>query len=468
MTNLLTRSIEDSPLIASKAHGLRCRTHAGEVRNHSCRRSAYGISWVVFRIRLCAWIMLNRIGPYSIIREIAEDTLGRVFEAVDPARKKHVIIKSLRPETASRPEVLSRLYSEAKTLALLNHPHIARIFGFIRANDNIYLVMELVEGESLQSILKEKGRLDPNLVLAIFHQIMTAVKYAHDLGVVHGDLKPSNVMVASFAQIKILNFAIAPILGDLDIHHHGSDSAPYMAPERIARQPVDARSDIYSLGALFYEAIVGRVPFTGNDQEEVRRDAGTSTPLPPSLLISDCPVWLDGFLLRALAAAREDRFRSVAAMAQAMGADAPGRVRGIAPKGVAGATPPGRIQRIGSMRSNLRDVAKSKLRAPELSLRRVKEGLRRQQAGVSKSLRDAAGAFRRSVTALQPSNWIRPAALKIQPWTRGIQSRGRFVSAPEVTITAGPASSTAAMSAGMPPRARRLKSCTAASAEDAS
>ena len=127
--------------------------------------------------------MLHKsIGPYKVIREIAEDRLGRVFEAVDATRKKHVIIKALRPETASRPEVVSRLYSKAETLALLNHPQIARLLGFIRENEKLYLVMEFVEGESLRSILKERGRLDPNLALAIFHFRPVRLAAQHGVG----------------------------------------------------------------------------------------------------------------------------------------------------------------------------------------------------------------------------------------------------------------------------------------------
>src|SRR4026209_646486 len=114
----------------------------------------------------------NAVGPYKVIREIAEDRLGQVFEAVDSRRKKHVIIKSLRPEAAKRSEVISRLYSEAETVARLNHPHIARVLVFIRENDKLYLVMEFVAGESQRSILQEKGRLDFPLALAIFHQII--------------------------------------------------------------------------------------------------------------------------------------------------------------------------------------------------------------------------------------------------------------------------------------------------------
>jgi serine/threonine protein kinase len=124
----------------------------------------------------------NRIGPYKFVREIGEDALGQIFQAKDISSKKLVTIRALRREAATSPETVARLYSEAKTLALLNHPHIARIFGFIRHNEQLFLVMEFVEGETLQSILKAKRRLDPAVTLAYFHQIFSAVAFAHKLG----------------------------------------------------------------------------------------------------------------------------------------------------------------------------------------------------------------------------------------------------------------------------------------------
>ena len=113
------------------------------------------------------------IGPYKIVRELPQDRVGRVYEAVDATGKKHYQIKSLRPEVAGEPVLVTRLYTEAQTLALLNHEHIARLFGFIRRDDGIYLVMEFVEGENLKEILRCKGRLDSAVALAFFRQIQT-------------------------------------------------------------------------------------------------------------------------------------------------------------------------------------------------------------------------------------------------------------------------------------------------------
>ena len=259
------------------------------------------------------------IGPYEILRELPEDRVGRVYLATDRAKKKAVLVKAVRKEMAEEPEILTRLYSQAETLALLSHEHIARLFGFIRREDGLYLVMEHVEGQNLQSLLKEKGRLEIAVALAFFKQILSAVMYAHRLGVVHGDLKASNVIIRDFGRVKVLDFAVAAIFGNPALAKAGDGSVRYMSPEQLDGAPVDVRSDIYSLGILLYELIVGRAPFaeTASTESALRR---RSTPLLPSLLVPTVPAWLDSFIVRALAPAPAERFWSVAAMSQAIGA----------------------------------------------------------------------------------------------------------------------------------------------------
>ena len=259
----------------------------------------------------------NWIGPYKIVRELPQDRVGRVYEAVDAAGKKRFQIKSLRPEAASQPGLVSRLYSEAHTLALLNHEHIARLFGFIRRDDGLYLVMEFVEGENLKKLLLDKSRLDLAVALAFFRQILSAVDFAHRLGVIHGDLNSANVIVTDFARIKVLDFAIGAILGNSDAVANRVCSASHMSPEQIEGAAVGVRSDIYSLGVLLYELVVGKVPFTTAVEPKARSQ---SMPLLPSLIVCNIPNWLDVFLLRALAVSPEDRFPSVAVMSRAMGA----------------------------------------------------------------------------------------------------------------------------------------------------
>jgi serine/threonine protein kinase len=264
--------------------------------------------------------MLNtHIGPYQIIREIGQDSIGHSFEAVQETRNKTVTLKYLRPET-DIPEILPRLYSEVRILALLDHPQIARVFGIVRRDGHLYLVTEFLQGETLETILKNQGRLQPAIALALFRQMMAGVAFAHTLGVMHGDLKPSNVLVTDAdPPVKLLNFALAHVFGSNPVGSRNKDSR-YIAPEQIEGDPPDARSDIYSLGMMLYELIVGKSPFDvyGESEDPVSKAQGQFIPVLPSLIVPDLPKWLDEFLLRMLAISPSDRFQSVRAMARVL------------------------------------------------------------------------------------------------------------------------------------------------------
>jgi serine/threonine protein kinase len=269
-------------------------------------------------------MLKTHIGPYQLIREIADDRIGTSFEAVDHAVNKKVILKYLRPERVI-PEILPRLYSEAKTLASLNHPHIGRVFGFVRRVDQLYLVMEFLEGQTLEDILKNQGRMQPAVALALFRQIMAGVAFAHRLGVIHGDLKPSNILVPDLGRIKILNFAIAHIVGSSQPVDSRESSLSYVSPEQLEGNPPDARSDIYSLGMMLYEMIVGKSPYdayrTADDRVSNAQDEIPSLafiPVPPSVVLADLPKWLDEFLLRMVARSPSDRFQSIKEMGRVL------------------------------------------------------------------------------------------------------------------------------------------------------
>src|SRR5262245_1153995 len=259
----------------------------------------------------------TQIGPYKIIREIFQGSMGRTFEAVDQANGKRVTLKSLPLATAGS-EILSRLQSEAEILAGLNHPHIVRLFGFVHRDEKIHLIMEFVEGETLETILKEKGRFEPIVALGLLHQIISAVNFAHNLGVVHGNLQPSNILVTNVGLAKILDFPVSYLLESAGPADNGIFYYP--APEQAEGGPADARSDIYALGLLLFEMISGKAPFdiygqSGDVSLETRLNL---IPVRPSILVPNIPRWIDGFVLRALAASPDDRFQSAKAMARAM------------------------------------------------------------------------------------------------------------------------------------------------------
>ena len=349
-----------------------------------------------------------RIGPYRVVRELAEDRVGRVFEAVDRIGKKPVLIKKLRPEIANEPGAVTRLYAKAQTLALLNHEHIARLFGFIRRDDGIYLVMESVKGENLQTLLKEKGRLDVSVALAFFRQVLSAVEFAHRLGVIHGELKSANILVTDFARIKILDFALGIILAS-------PDRSQSQDPGGVS---VDARSDIYSLGGLLYEWIVGRAPCCP-DKTKQRAEA---TPLPPSLLAPGIPPWLDVFLTRALANSPANRFQSVAAMSQAIDLALQGEIKKTTPRrrffriNQRATSSPSRsvARKPGAMRARLaatwarRAVAAREKRAALL------RDIRRGFAAINPAVPSKRVVFKARTYARQISAAIKPAPMRVK------------------------------------------------------
>jgi serine/threonine protein kinase len=274
-------------------------------------------------------MLKTHIGSYEIIREIAAGGgIGQSFEAFDRARCKRVILSSFPPETVTE-KVLTRLRSEAKTFALLNHPTIARVFGFIHCDDRVYLVTEFIEGHTLETILKERSKMPVAMAVALFRQIMAGLTFAHRLGVVHGNLEPVNIVVPNDGPVKILNFAIAHVLG-----RPGTSGARYVSPEQIEGAPADARSDIYSLGTMLYEAIVGKGPFDAYRAGEAAKIQSQLIPVPPSLMVSDAPEWLDEFLLRMLAPSPANRFQSVKATARFLEAQFERSERGWRPLGV--------------------------------------------------------------------------------------------------------------------------------------
>ena len=261
--------------------------------------------------------MATQIGPYKIIREVVRDPIAHTFEAVDLDSNKRVTLKHLSPAILNS-EALQRLYSEADVLALLNHPHIGRAFGFVRNDMGVYLVMEFLEGQTLEARLKQIGRR-PDVALAFFDQIISAIEFAHERGVIHGSLQPSSILVTDPGLAKVVDFFIALILRNPDGPDSRLVSRRHISPEQIRGEHPDARSDIYSLGMLFYEAIVGKRPFDiyGQSDDEMLR-AEEVIPAPPSLFSADIPKWLDDFLLCALAPSPSSRFQSIKAMSQAI------------------------------------------------------------------------------------------------------------------------------------------------------
>ncbi|MFN7551658.1 MAG: protein kinase domain-containing protein [Pseudomonadota bacterium] len=210
--------------------------------------------------------MGTRIGHYDIVAELGRGGMGVVFKGHEPALNRYVAIKMLAPALAHDESVKERFLREARSMAALNDPHIIQIY-FIGENEGQpYFAMEFVEGESLSTFLKREGRMGPEAAARAIYQTALGLATAHDKGVVHRDIKPGNLMLNARGQIKIADFGIAYSSTDLSKKLTSTGefvgTPGYLSPEVCTGQPVDIRSDIFSLGIVFFELLTGRMPFT--------------------------------------------------------------------------------------------------------------------------------------------------------------------------------------------------------------
>lgn len=223
------------------------------------------------------------IGPYQVLRILGQGGMGTVYYGVNAKTNKPVAIKVLSAGLAQHQRFRRRFDSEIQTLLKLKHPGIVELIGSGEEKGLLFYSMEYVEGENLQQILRREKTLPWERVVDIAIEVCSALKHAHDFGVIHRDLKPANLMVNSQGKLKLTDFGIAKLFGALDATVEGSilGTADYMPPEQAEGKPVSVRSDLYSLGSVCYAALAGRPPFMGKNIPEILFNLryGVLTPL---------------------------------------------------------------------------------------------------------------------------------------------------------------------------------------------
>jgi eukaryotic-like serine/threonine-protein kinase len=265
--------------------------------------------------------MIGRtFGHYQVIEELGAGGMGVVYRARDQRLNRDVAFKVLPAELAADAGRLARFEREARALAALSHPHIVTIYSVEEAGGVRFLTMELVEGETLDQRIPPGGMpLERFLDVAI--PLAEALAAAHDRGVLHRDLKPANVMVTEDGRIKVLDFGLAKLAGapageqmetleKLTREGHIVGTPPYMSPEQLQGSPLDARSDLFSLGVVFYEMATGRRPFSGASAAEMLSSILRDEPVPVSDLRPDLPRQLGRILRHCLAKEPARRFQT--------------------------------------------------------------------------------------------------------------------------------------------------------------
>ncbi|HSE43291.1 MAG TPA: serine/threonine-protein kinase, partial [Acidobacteriota bacterium] len=266
---------------------------------------------------------------YKIVEKIGEGGMGEVYKAEDLKLGRQVALKLLSPESHDK-KSKSRLLQEARAASALNHPNIVTIHSIEESDGFDFIVMEYVEGQTLKSLI-DSGTLEISRLLDIGAEVADALFAAHSAGFIHRDIKPSNILVSSRGQAKILDFGLAKLVPISDEHFSVEQTmskltktgiivgtVAYMSPEQTRGEPLDFRTDIFSLGAVLYQAATGKVPFSGPSVLSVLHEIATMDPPSASTISAQVPQGLDAIIHRSLAKNRDQRYSSAAEMAEAL------------------------------------------------------------------------------------------------------------------------------------------------------
>lgn len=262
---------------------------------------------------------ITRIGKYEIVDVLGRGGMGVVYRGIDKQIGREVAIKTLTQGFMGDAGMLARFYEEGRRTGRLNHPNIVTVYDLGDDNGTPYIVMECVQGDPLDKLLRSGSQLSLADRLGILEEVCSALGYAHRNNVIHRDVKPANIFVQPDGSAKLLDFGIARLEKreqDMSLTRTGHliGTVPYMAPERLRNEPVDGRSDIFAAGVVLYQLVAGQLPFSGADNVLMQKIL--TEPHPPlSTIRQDLPASLEPILDRALAKSPDDRYSTAEEMA---------------------------------------------------------------------------------------------------------------------------------------------------------
>jgi eukaryotic-like serine/threonine-protein kinase len=263
--------------------------------------------------------MISHLGRYEIVGELGHGAMGIVYKARDPLIDRVVAIKTINLSLAQegKEEYEGRFYQEAKAAGRLSHPNIVTIYDVGKSGDVAYIAMEFLEGRELRDILNDNQQIPVEQVLDITAQVAMGLAYAHEQGIVHRDVKPSNIMVVRDGHVKITDFGIARMASAAVRTQTGMvlGSPKYMSPEQVVGRAIDQRSDIFSLGVMLYEMLTGQSPFAGENVNAIMYQTLNAIPPPPGTLNPAVPDMLNFIVAKALAKNVDDRYQNARELA---------------------------------------------------------------------------------------------------------------------------------------------------------
>ncbi|HEV2686857.1 MAG TPA: Stk1 family PASTA domain-containing Ser/Thr kinase [Actinomycetota bacterium] len=253
---------------------------------------------------------------YELREQLGAGGMAEVYLGKDRVLGRTVAVKTLLAQYGGDPHFIERFRREAQHAAALNHPNVVSVYDTGSDDGTHYIVMEYVEGKTLRDVIREEGPLLPERVAEIGADVCAGLAFAHSHGIVHRDIKPANIMITTAGAVKVTDFGIARAVSGDTVTQTAMvlGTAQYFSPEQAQSAPVDARSDIYSLGVVLYEMLTRQVPFTGSSPVAIAYKHVKEAPVLPSTLNPDVPPALEAIVMKAMAKNPDNRYQSAQEM----------------------------------------------------------------------------------------------------------------------------------------------------------
>lgn len=255
-------------------------------------------------------------GRYKIKREIGTGGMAIVYEAIDLKTGQSVALKMLKESISDNTQALRRFINESKAVAMMDHANIVKILDVSVKTEHKFIVMEYIKGITLRDYMNKKGKLNWQEASAFITQILQALDHAHMRGVIHRDIKPQNIMIMEGGFIKVADFGIAkiPNAETVTMVDHAVGTIYYISPEQARGKKIDTRSDLYSLGVMFYEMLTGYLPFMAESSYEIMNKHINTSPKPPTQYLPQLPLGIEQIILCSMEKDPTRRYQTASQM----------------------------------------------------------------------------------------------------------------------------------------------------------